>query len=155
MKKRQGQRTLSLPPSLPLSSLLLPLGKQFDGIYKRSILQTFSNVSLPDVVLLNRRRMWSRLSRSQSVSFIWTSAARMSPPSVGLVLQGTEAPMWDTFSSVLTRSSARSGGPTHAVSKPVYRLMRAYLHGRGYIWTGNASAALVPAPKFPRLALTH
>lgn len=66
----------------------------------------FSNVPLPDVVLLNRRRMWSRLSRSQSVSFIWTSAARMSPPSVGLVLQGTEAPMWDTFSSVLTRSSA-------------------------------------------------
>ena len=66
----------------------------------------FANVPLPDVVLLNRRRMWSRLSRSQSVSFIWTSAARMSPPSVGLVLQGTEAPMWDTFSSVLTRSSA-------------------------------------------------
>ncbi|KAK1133863.1 hypothetical protein K0M31_011649 [Melipona bicolor] len=30
----------------------------------------FSNVPLPDVVLLNRRRMWSRLSRSQSVSFI-------------------------------------------------------------------------------------
>lgn len=69
----------------------------------------------PDVVLLNRRRMWSRLSRSQSVSFIWTSAARMSPPSVGLVLQGTEAPMWDTFSSVLTHSSAHSGGPTHGV----------------------------------------
>lgn len=59
--------------------------------------------------------MWSRLSRSQSVSFIWTSAARMSPPSVGLVLQGTEAPMWDTFSSVLTHSSAHSGGPTHGV----------------------------------------
>jgi len=78
----------------------------------------------PDVVLLNRRRMWSRLSRSQSVSFIWTSAARMSPPSVGLVLQGTEAPMWDTFSSVLTHSSAHSGGPIHGVCVYVARNAR-------------------------------
>ena len=37
----------------------------------------------PDVIRLNRRRMWSRLNRSQSVSLIRTSAARMSPPSVG------------------------------------------------------------------------
>lgn len=78
--------------------------------------------------------MWSRLSRSQSVSFIWTSAARMSPPSVGLVLQGTEAPMWDTFSSVLTHSSAHSGGPTHGVCACMH-VMRAYHDAHGYIWT--------------------
>lgn len=38
-------------------------------------------------------------ARSQSV---WPGRQlpRMSPPSVGLVLQATEAPMWDTFSSV-------------------------------------------------------
>lgn len=89
--------------------------------YRRNNLMAHKSLSFcvlqgfPDVALLNRRRMWSRLSRSQSVSFIWTSAARMSPPSVGLVLQGTEAPMWDTFSSVLTHSSAHSGGPTHGV----------------------------------------
>jgi len=50
----------------------------------------------------------------------------MSPPSVGLVLQGTEAPMWDTFSSVLTHSSARSGGPTHGASCACVHVMRAY-----------------------------
>lgn len=88
----------------------------------------------PDVVLLNRRRMWSRLSRSQSVSFIWTSAARMSPPSVGLVLQGTEAPMWDTSSPPCSLTRLLTQVDPHTACACMH-VMRAYQDVHGYIWT--------------------